>query len=209
MGLFDKLLKEGKEALKEVTSEENKQKASAILNSLKETAKEGAETLKEAAKEAASEENREKASAFLNSLKDTLQEQAQEFKKTAEEMKAESRRETPAYSETAFEAPEDGKTCRERILDILAAEFPQYTVREDVSPQTIGGTGRFMNYSIAVYSGDTPKLFIMLVGKTTTSHREYRWSREEAEKNGYAFINFVKHYPNTPEYVSKRLHQYL
>ena len=139
MGLFDKLLKEGKEALKEVTSEDNKQKASAFLNSLKETAKEGAETLKEAAKEAASEENREKASAFLNSLKDTLQEQAQEFKKTAEEMKAESRRETPAYSETAFEAPEDGKTCRERILDILAAEFPQYTVREDVSPQTIGG----------------------------------------------------------------------
>ena len=66
-----------------------------------------------------------------------------------------------------------------------------------------------MDYSIGVYSGEDPKLFIMLIGKTTTSHREYRWSREEAEKRGYPFINFIVHYPNTPAYISERLHKYL
>ncbi len=232
MGLFDKLLKEGTEKLKEVTSDENKEKASAFLNSLKETVSEGAEQLKEVAKEVTSEENKEKASAFLNSLKETVTEGAEQLKEAAKEATSEENREKtavffnslkesfenhaeelkkaePVYDDSIYEDYEDGKTCRERILEILAAEFPEYTVRENVSPQEFGGTGRFMDYSIVVYREGTPKLVMMLIGKTTTSHREYRWSREEAEKNGYPFINFVKHYPNRPEYISNRLHQYL
>ena len=204
MGLFDKLLKEGteklKEVTKEVTSEENKEKASAFLNSLKETVSEGAEAIKEAAKEATTEENKEKAAAFIHSLKNTIEKEAGQPKKTAE---------TPVYDDSIYEEYEDGKTCRQRILEILANEFQEYTVRENVSPQEFHGVGRFMDYSIVVYKDGTPKLVIMLIGKTTTSHREYRWSREEAEKHGYPFINFVKHYPNRPEYISNRLHQYL
>jgi len=181
MGLFDKLLKEGADALKE----------------------------------AVSEENREKANALFGALKETLEEHTDELKTFVGEMKAEAEkakekaREEEAAREKLYETVEDGKTCRQRILEILAAEFPQYTVKEQVSPTTIGGTGKFMDYSIVVYDGDAPKLIMMLIGKTTTAHREYRWSRQEAEKNGYAFINFVEHYPNNPEYISTRLHKYL
>ena len=56
---------------------------------------------------------------------------------------------------------------------------------------------------------ETPKLLIMLIGKTTTSHREYRWSREVAEAKGIPFINFIRHYPNRVDYIRQRLHKYL
>ena len=181
MGLFDKLIKDGIQAVKDI----------------------------------ASEENREKASSVFNSLKDKIKEQVGDLKETIGDMKASSSEERPRPAETVsggegiFDDYEDGLTCRQRILGILTSEFPQYTVRENVSPREIGGTGRFMDYSIAVYDGDRPKLFIMLIGKTTTSHREYRWSREEAEKRGYPFFNFVEHFPNRPEYITQRLHKVL
>jgi hypothetical protein len=52
-------------------------------------------------------------------------------------------------------------------------------------------------------------IIIMLIGKTTCYHREYRWSREFAEERNIPFINFINHYPNRPEYISERLHKYL
>ena len=178
MGLLDQLIKEGADILKEVASDENKEKAAELLNSLKGTLEEHAGDLK--------------------NLADAFQKEVGNDKK-----------ENMEYQESYFEPVEDGTTSRERILEVLRNEFSDYTVKEDVSPTTIGGTGRFMNYSIGVYKDDVPKLFIMLIGKTTTTHREYRWSREEAEKKGYPFINFIEHYPNTPEYISNRLHKYL
>ena len=45
MGLLDKLLKEGAEALKEIATEENKEKAAALFNSLKDTINEHADEL--------------------------------------------------------------------------------------------------------------------------------------------------------------------
>ena len=184
MGLLDKLIKEGAEVLKESA---------------------------EALKDVASEENKQKAAELFGSIKETLSEHSEELKQTLEQYKStvKSESEDFEYEESMFEDYEDGLTCKERILKILAEEFPNYTVRENVSPTEIGGTGKFMNYSIVVYSEDKPKLIMMLIGKTTTTHREYRWSRQEAEKNGYKFINFVEHYPNRPEYISKRLHNYL
>ena len=142
--------------------------------------------------EAASDENKEKAADFLNSLKDA----AGQLKDAVDDA-----------IQTEYES--DTRSCREKILAVLAESFPQYEVRENVSPRTIGGEGRFMDYSIGVYSGGEPKLFMMIIGKTTTSHREYRWSREEAEKRGIVFLNFVEHYPNKTDYIRERLANYL
>jgi hypothetical protein len=177
MGLFDKLLQDGADLLKEVTSEENK----------------------------------EKASELFNNFKDVLGEKAQELNDALESYKAEqgNRKEGSVADESMYEYVDDGKTCRQKVLEVLSSEFPQYTVKENVSPTTLGGTGRFMEYSIVVYDGEEPKLIIMLIGKTTTSHREYRFSKEEAEKHNIAFINFIEHYPNTVEYITARLHKYL
>lgn len=184
MGLLDKLIKEGAEVLKE-----------------------GAEVLKDVA----SEENKQKAAEIFGSIKDSISEHSQELKETLEQYKTTARSESEnfEYDDSMFEDYEDGMTARERILKILSEEFPAYTVKENVSPAEFGGTGKFMNYSIVVYDGVKPKLLMMLIGKTTTSHREYRFSKEFAQSKGYTFINFVEHYPNRPDYISKRLHKYL
>ena len=104
---------------------------------------------------------------------------------------------------------EDGIDASVKIRAVLAESFPQYEVRENVSPATIGGQGRFMNYSFGVYSAGAPKLFIMLVGKTTCSTRLYRWSKEQAQRSGVTMINFVEHYPNNVNYIRERLQKYL
>ena len=104
---------------------------------------------------------------------------------------------------------EDGRPAAEKILEVLEREFPEYQVRDKVSPETLGGTGRFMRYSFGIYKDNVPKLFIMLIGKTTCRLREYRWSKEQAEKAGVTLINFIEHEPNSIPYITQRLHKYL
>ena len=117
-------------------------------------------------------------------------------------------------SSTSQQVPEgyydyDGRPCRDKILEVLALEFPQYTVYENINPRDLGGEGRFMDYSIAVCEGNVIRLVIMIVGKTTCTHREYRWSKEFAKKHRIIFLNFVRHFPNSIPYIRDRLHQYL
>ena len=167
MGLFDELLKKGKEAIEDVVNE------------------------------VATDENKEKLNSFFQNLKQNAEEFRQELSQKEENQ------------QEYYEEVTDGTTSRERILSVLATEFPQYTVEENVSPKSFGGTGRFMDYSMVVSLDGAPKLVIMLIGKTTTAHREYRWSRQLAEERGYTFLNFVEHYPNTIPYITDRLHKYL
>ena len=205
MGLLDKLLKE-------VVTEENVDKAVDLLRNLKEGLENTVDTV-------SSEESKEKVASFLSDLKGKINEAAEsiniEENKEALSSLFGGWKESLQNETTSEEHPEyyeeldDGKTCKEKILEVLSEEFGQYNVKEDVSPTTIGGTGRFMNYSLGVYDGDKPVLFIMIIGKTTTSHREYRWSKEEAEKQGITFLNFIRHYPHRKEYISERLHRYL
>ena len=107
-----------------------------------------------------------------------------------------------------YEEMDEAKTA-ERIREVMRTSYPQFEVRENVSPTTIGGVGRYMNYSFGIYNMGQPVLFIMLVGKTTCSHKEYRWSKQQAAAAGVTMINFVSHYPNKVEYVTERLGQYL
>lgn len=114
----------------------------------------------------------------------------------------------PSY-EDDYESDEAQIPVADKIRSVMASEFPAYELRENVSPTTLGGTGRFMDYSFGVYQDGTPKLFMMIVGKTTCAHSEYRWSKEQAQAAGVEMINFVAHYPNKVDYIVNRLHQYL
>lgn len=96
-----------------------------------------------------------------------------------------------------------------KLEAILSKEFPQYELRTQVSPETIGGTGRFMPYSYGIYENDKPKLFIMIVSNNTCASRYYRWSKEAAGKAGIPMINFVYTFSNKIPYMIDRLHQYL
>lgn len=104
---------------------------------------------------------------------------------------------------------DDGRSVHVKLLEVLESEFPQYTVRRNVSPTTIGGTGKFMDYSYGVYEGPYPKLFIMIIRNTTCSHRQYRWSKEQAQRAGVTMINFRENEPNSVPYITARLHKYL
>ena len=182
MGLFDKLVKEGANILKEVTSDENKEKVSSLFNKVKEEMGDAAEKLKE-------------------------QFDGIDFSQLVSEKKKEDEKTYGGVN--YFEVEEDGIPVEEKIDACLHSYFPEYDVDKDVSPRELGGNGNFMNYSYVISKAGEIKLIIMLIGKTTTAHREYRWSREFAEANNYQFINFIKHYPNAPEYVEARLRKYL
>ena len=107
------------------------------------------------------------------------------------------------------ELPEDELDCKTKIGEVIATEWPKYDLYEDVSPTRIGGTGQFLDYSIGVYDGDKPVLFIMIIDKATTRYRKYRWSKEQAEKAGVTMINFIGHAPNRYWYIKERLAKYL
>lgn len=96
-----------------------------------------------------------------------------------------------------------------KLRAVFAREFPQYEIRENVSPTTIGGTGTFMNYSFGVYENGAPKLFIMVVDSNDCARRTYRYSKEQAERAGITMINFVMAFENRIDYIIERLHQYL
>lgn len=97
----------------------------------------------------------------------------------------------------------------DKLRAVFAREFPQYEIKENVSPTTLGGTGKFMNYTFGVYENGAPKLFIMVVLNNDCVHRTYRWSKEEAERAGVTMINFVAQFENRIDYIIDRLHQYL
>ncbi len=96
-----------------------------------------------------------------------------------------------------------------KIRAVLQKEFPQYEVRENVSPETLGGTGKFLPYSFGVYENGVPRLFIMVVYRNTCASRLYRFSKEEATKNSVPLINFVYAFENRIDYIIQRLHEYL
>ena len=103
----------------------------------------------------------------------------------------------------------DGRPLADKLYEVLRDEFPEYVVNENVSPETLGGTGRFMRYSYGVYKDGQPKLFIMIINNNTCAMREYRWSKEQAEKAGVTLINFRLNEPNSVMYIRDRLHKYL
>ncbi|MBQ9140508.1 MAG: hypothetical protein IJX63_01775 [Lachnospiraceae bacterium] len=109
---------------------------------------------------------------------------------------------------TGYEGLEEEDVDR-KLRAVLAKEFPQYEVREQVSPTTLGGTGKFKPYDFGIYENGAPKLFIMVVYNNTCAQREYRWSKEQAEAAGVTMINFVFAFENRLDYIIDRLHQFL
>jgi hypothetical protein len=197
MGLFDSLLK---------NVDTNKLKES--LGSLGEELKKAAEAVND---------------AIPDDVKAKMKAEAEE-KKQKEEAKAAAVETLQTKTDVSYatasyagidkddydvELPEDELDAKMKIGEVIATDWPKYDLYEDVSPTKIGGTGRFMNYSIGVYDGDKPVLFIMIIGKATTRLRLYRWSKEQAAKAGVPMINFIGHAPNRYWYIKERLAKYL
>lgn len=155
------------------------------------------------------------ARAVGNAVGDVVEDAAQNFIKglnnTRDDAK-ESRTAAPAQKEHKAPLVRDAwadKEVDEKLREILADEFSQYEVREQVSPVDFGGEGKFLPYDFVVCENGQPKLFIMVVYNNTCASREYRWSKEQAERAGVTMINFVYAFENRKDYMIDRLHQYL
>ena len=96
-----------------------------------------------------------------------------------------------------------------KLRNILGNQFPGYTFAENVDPVSSGGPAGGMPYSFAVSDAQGIKLLIMIIGRNTCTHKDYKVSKAYAEQRGIQFINFIEHFENTVPYVTQRLHDYL
>ena len=114
------------------------------------------------------------------------------------------------------------------FAEILATEFPDYGVAENVPVTDLAG---FANdsfqlyktrpyqaykaewgapYTFVLYAGGGPKGVVMLgSGHSHCSNVKYLIARAYAKKMGLPYINFYTQMPNEREYVISRIHRFL
>ncbi len=105
-------------------------------------------------------------------------------------------------------SPKKGCTPSEvmsRLEAIFASNYAAYEVRKNVSPTTIGATDEAKNYTYGLYLNGDAKVFIMVAEHNQDALRTYRLAKNAATNNGIAYINFLTQFPNTEEYIKKRL----
>ena len=96
---------------------------------------------------------------------------------------------------------------RAYFLEILATEFPQYTLRENIPVSEFGGEGK--PYDFGLYQNGSLLALVSLVEK-----REYRthyfWnSQKKAAEIGMPFIYFFMNMTNPREIVVNRVNRFM
>ncbi|MDR0849153.1 MAG: hypothetical protein LBN10_08995 [Propionibacteriaceae bacterium] len=86
---------------------------------------------------------------------------------------------------------------------VLAEDFPQYQVRENVPVSEFGGDGK--PYDFVLSLGGKTVGVISLVQHNRDRNKAYRNSRAAAQAAGVPFINFYLHMPNEREFVKYRI----
>jgi len=92
---------------------------------------------------------------------------------------------------------------KEYFAEILASEFSQYEVKENVPVSDIGGIGKA--YDFGLYSNGKLVAVIPLVEHNRDHNRAYLGGREAAKKENIPFINFYLHMTNERNYVINRI----
>ncbi len=133
----------------------------------------------------------------------------------------------PAVRQTYPESTGEIKP-KSYFAEIIAAEFPQYGVAEDVPVTDLAG---FANdsfqlyktrpyqaykaewgapYSFVLYADGGPKGVVMLgSGHSHCSNVKYLIARAYAKKLGLPYINFYTQMPNERDYVISRIRRFL
>ena len=109
MGLLDKIIKEGKELIDNVATEENKEKALEFLNTVKEGLQDVAKDVKE------------NVSDFADDVKNTVGDLSDGVKNRLDEIKTSDEEEATFYEYDES----DNRTAREKILKVLNEKFPE------------------------------------------------------------------------------------
>lgn len=112
--------------------------------------------------------------------------------------------------------------------DILRAEFPQFTVMEEVAVPTLAGDANDefqlyktrprqaykaewgKPYTFVLYFGGQPQGIVMLgKGHSHDSNVKYLIARMYAKKLGLPYINFYLQMPNERAYVVERINRFM
>ena len=134
----------------------------------------------------------------------------------------------PKPAEPAFERERTDSEWLSYFREILATEFPQYSVRENVTVTDVAG---FANdefklyksrptqaykaewgqpYTFVLEQGGNIKGVVMLgKGHSHDSNVKYLIARMYAKKSGIPYINFYTQMPNERDYVIGRIRKFL
>lgn len=91
-----------------------------------------------------------------------------------------------------------------RTANIIREQLSRYSSIEVKEDYSIAGSSA-QNVSFAIFQNGAPKLYVMIVGKTTCTSHAYLETKRKAEQEGVKLINFVEHFRNDPAYVDTRL----
>ena len=142
--------------------------------------------------------------------------------------------ESPVETKKASVTPASQPVQRDLIdsimyfRDILAAEFPQYGVKENVPVTDLTGPANDSfklyedrplqaykaewgePYTFVLYLGDVPKGIVMLGdGHSHNAKVKFLISRMYAQKLGLPYINFYTQMPNEKDYVISRIERFM
>ena len=94
----------------------------------------------------------------------------------------------------------------DKIKNVVAKEFPDYELRENVKAAELGGESGAASYTYGIYRDATPVIMInVFVDRNAYRLKRYRLAREAAEFSGVKHLSFFSHLPNEVSYITNRL----
>ena len=168
--------------------------------------------------------------SILGSVAESVLSQVKDAMKTSTETTTGPK---PAPQQDAYTArePEVERTpaqWKDYFAEILATEFPRFTVRQNVPVTEIAGdiadefklykTRPYQvyraewgaPYTFVLYEGGAPKGVVMLgAGKSHAANVKYLIARMFAKKCGLPYINFYTQMPNERAYVVSRINRFV
>lgn len=99
-----------------------------------------------------------------------------------------------------------GKTVDQRIRNVCARSFPEYTLKSCISASEVNAGHDARNFSFMLFRDNSPKLAIMVL----SGHNEYaktdvRAAHEACRSYGINCINIMTYLPSTEEYITDRI----
>ncbi|MDR3070254.1 MAG: hypothetical protein LBU38_04510 [Propionibacteriaceae bacterium] len=104
-------------------------------------------------------------------------------------------------------SPVAGKRGKAYFAQILAQDFADLTVREDVPVTELNGTGK--PYDFGLYRESQLIAVVVLVEHNRDNNRAYLGGKNAAAAAGIPFINFYLHMPNEHGFVVGRIRRFL
>ena len=93
-----------------------------------------------------------------------------------------------------------------KIKHVVATEFTEYELRENVNSSELGGESGAASYTYGIYRNCAPVIMInVFTDRNEYKLKRYRLAKEAAEFSGVTYLRFFSHLPNEISYITERL----